>query len=94
MSVRSLLRLNKGNRIHLGSLKATFVKVSQNFIQISLKVLPNLTDFSSQQYGMYAFSCSVLFLVAADGNHLAKIKWLNAKIIVLQSWYNSIERFF
>ena len=46
-----------------------------------------------------SFSCSVLFLLTADGNHLAvpnckKIKWLNAKIIVTQSRYNSIERFF
>ena len=48
-----------------------------------------------------SFSCSVLLLVKADGNHLAvqnyqkkKSKWLNAKIIVIQSWYNSIERFF
>ena len=55
-----------------------------------------------------SFSCSVLLLVKADGNHLAvpnckkkkkkkkkkKSKWLNAKIIVAQSWYNSTERFF
>ena len=33
--------------MHLGSLKAIFVEVSQ-FYQISLKILPNLTDFSSQ----------------------------------------------
>ena len=38
------------------------------------------------------------FLVKADGNHLVmpnckKSKWLNAKIIVTKSWYNSIERF-
>ena len=25
---------------------------------------------------------------------LQKIKWLNAKFIVIQSWYNSIETFF
>ena len=37
MSVRSLLKLNKGNKIHLGSLKAIFVKVSQNFIKSHLK---------------------------------------------------------
>ena len=48
-----------------------------------------------------SFSCSVLLLVKADGNHLAvpnckkkKSKWLNAKIIVAQSWYNSTERVF
>ena len=46
-----------------------------------------------------SFSFSVLFSVTADGDHLAvpsckKIEWLNAKIIVTQSWYNSIERFF
>ena len=45
------------------------------------------------------FSCSVLLLVKEDGDHLAvpnckKSKWLNAKIIVTQSWYNPIERFF
>ena len=38
MSVRNLLKLNKGNKIHLGSLKAIFVKVSQNFIKSHLKV--------------------------------------------------------
>ena len=37
MSARSLLKLNKGNEIHLGSLKAIFVKVSQNFIKSHLK---------------------------------------------------------
>ena len=47
-----------------------------------------------------SFSCSVLLLVKADGDHLEcqiakkKSKWLNAKITVTQSWYNSIERFF
>ena len=45
------------------------------------------------------FSCSVLFLVTADGDHLElpyckRSKWLNAKIIVIESCYNSIERFF
>ena len=45
------------------------------------------------------FSCSVLFVVMADGDHLAmpnckKSKCLNAKIIVTESWYNSIQRFF
>ena len=48
MSVRSLVKLNLGNKIHLGSLKTIFVKVSQNFIKPHLKFLPNLTDFSSQ----------------------------------------------
>ena len=43
-----------------------------------------------------SFSCSVLLLVKADGDHLAvpnckiKIK----KIILIQSWYNSVERYF
>ena len=45
------------------------------------------------------FSCSVLFLVTADGDHLElpnckRSKWLNAKITVIESCYNSIERFF
>ena len=44
-------------------------------------------------------SCSVLFLVKADGDHFEvpnckKSKWLNAKIIVTKSGYNSIERYF
>ena len=40
----------------LGSLKAIFVKVSE-FYQISLKILPNLTDFSSQlMVCMYQYS--------------------------------------
>ena len=37
VSVRSLLKLNLGNKIHLGSLKAVFVKVSQNFTKSHLK---------------------------------------------------------
>ena len=47
-----------------------------------------------------SFSCSVLLLVKADGDHLAvpnckkTSKWLNEKIIVTQSWYNCTERFF
>ena len=45
------------------------------------------------------FSSFVLFLIMTDGNYPAmpnckKSKWLNAKIIATQSWYNSIERFF
>ena len=47
-----------------------------------------------------SFSRSLLLLVKADDDHLAvpnykkKIKMLHAKIIVTQSWYNSIQRFF
>ena len=37
VSVKSLLKINKGNKIHLGSLKAIFVTVSQNFIKSHLK---------------------------------------------------------
>ena len=48
MSVRGLLKLNKGNKIYLGSLKAVFCKSLTEFYQISLKILPYLTDFSSQ----------------------------------------------
>ena len=48
---------------------------------------------------MLSFSCSVLILVKADGDHLAvpnckKSIWLNAKIIVIQRWYNSTKDFF
>ena len=49
---------------------------------------------------MMSFSCSVLLLVKADGDHLAvpsckkKSIWLNTKIVVIQRWYNSTERFF
>ena len=46
-----------------------------------------------------SFSCFELFLVTADGDHLAvpnckKSKCPNVKIIVTKSWYNAIERFF
>ena len=41
MSVRSLLQLNEGNKIHLGSFKAIFVQVSQNFIKSHLKFCLN-----------------------------------------------------
>ena len=44
-----------------------------------------------------SFSCSVLFVVTADGDHFAilnckKSKWLNAQIIATESWYNSFHR--
>ena len=59
----------------------------------------NLVKIHSVVVEIVSFSCSVLLLVKADGDHLAvpnckkKSKCLNAKIIVTQSWYNSIERF-
>ena len=49
---------------------------------------------------MLSFSCSVLLLVKADGDHFAvpnckkTLIVLNTKITVIQSWYNSTERFF
>ena len=63
-------------------------------------ILPNLVKIHLVVIEMLLFSCSVLLLVKADGDHLAvpnckkKSKCLNAKITVIQSWYNSIERFF
>ena len=72
----------------MGLISLTWV-FCHNLVKIHLVVIEILS-----------FSCSVLLLVKADGNHLAvpnckqKSKWLNAKIIVTQSWYNSIERFF
>ena len=67
MSVRSLLKLNKGNKIHLGSSKAIFVKVSQNFIKS--EILPNLTDFSSQLMACMYFSFSSLPYVVTPHLH-------------------------
>ena len=59
----------------------------------------NLIKIHFMVIEILSFSCFVLFLVMPDGDHLAvpnckKSKWLNAKIIVTQRWYNSIERFF
>ena len=59
----------------------------------------NLVKIHYEVIEILSFSNSVILLVKADGNHLAvpnskKSKWLNAKIIVIQSWYNSIERLF
>ena len=59
----------------------------------------NLVKIRLVVIGILSFSCSVLLLVKADGDNLAvpnckKSKWLNAKIIITQNWYNSIERFF
>ena len=48
MSVRSLLKLNKGKQNTFWELKSYFCKSLTEFYQISLKILPNLTDFSSQ----------------------------------------------
>ena len=63
----------------------------------------NLVKIHLEVNEILSFSCSVLLLVKADGDHLAvpnckkkkkNQKWLNAKIIVIQSRYNSIDRFF
>ena len=75
-------------KAQMGLISLTWV-FCQNLVKIHLVIIEILS-----------FSCSVLLLVKADGDHLAvpnckkKSKWLNAKIIVTQSWYNSIERFF
>ena len=37
VSIRSLIKLNEGFKIPLGSLKAIFVEISQNFIKSHLK---------------------------------------------------------
>ena len=72
----------------MGLISLTWV-FCHNLIKIHLVVIEILL-----------FSCSVLLLVKADGDHPAvpnckkKSKWLNAKIIIIQSWYNSTERFF
>ena len=71
----------------MGLISITWV-FCHNWVKIHLVVIEVLS-----------FSCSVLFLVMADGDHPAmpyckKSKWLNAKIIVTESGYNSIERFF
>ena len=73
VSVRSLLKLNKGNKIHLGGLKAIFVKVSQNCIKSHLKFclisqisahslwhVWEMIDFSGE-VRMLSFSCKFLF---------------------------------
>ena len=58
-----LPKLNKGNKIHLGSLKAIFVKVSQNFIKSHLKfcLISQISAHSlwhvwASRYGMGASS--------------------------------------
>ena len=72
----------------MGLISLTWV-FCHNLVKINLVVIEILS-----------LSCSVLLLVKADGNHLTvpnhkkKSIWLNAKIIVIQSWYNSTERFF
>ena len=55
VSVRSLLKLNKGNKIHFRELKSCLCKSLTEFYQISLKVLPNLTVFQLTAYGMYVY---------------------------------------
>ena len=70
----------------MGLISLTWV-FCHNLVKIHLVVIEILS-----------FSCSMLLLVKADGDYLAvpncKKKWLNAMIIVTQSCYNSIERFF
>ena len=51
----------------------------------------NLVKIHSVVIEILSFSCSVLLSVKEDGDHLAvpnckKLKWLYAKVIVIQSW--------
>ena len=77
----------------MGLISLTWV-FCHNLVKIHLEVIKTLS-----------FSCSVILLVKTNGKNLAvpnckkkkkkkKSKWLNAKIIVIQSWYNSNDRFF
>ena len=47
--ITSFIHLNKGFCLFSGSFKVIFVKISQEFYQISLKNFPYLTDFIPQQ---------------------------------------------
>ena len=66
MSIRSLLKLNKVLKIPLGSLKAIFVEVSQNFIKSHLKFAQS-HRYQLTAYGMYAYASS-----ATDGRKLLR----------------------
>ena len=60
-------------------------------ISLTLVFRHNFVKIHSVVIEILSCSCFVLFLVTADGYHLAlpnceKSKWLNAKIIVTQSW--------
>ena len=74
----------------MGLISLTWV-FRNNWVKIYLEVIEILS-----------FLCSVLLLVKQMATilqcHIAKkkkkSKWLNAKIIVKQSWYNSIDSFF
>ena len=70
-------------------------------ILLTWVIFHNLVKIHLVVIEIFSFSCSMLLLVKADGDYLVvpnckkkKSKWLNAKIIVTQSWYNSIGRFF
>ena len=70
-----------------------------SLISLTLVICHNLVKIHLVVIEILSFSCSVLYLLKTDGNHLVvpnckKSKWLNAKIIVTKSWYNSNERFF
>ena len=54
----------------------------------------NLVKIHFVVFEILSFSCSVLLLVSCSAKLQKNQKWLNAKIIVTQSWYNSTERFF
>ena len=68
MSIRRLLKLDKGFKTSPRSLKVFFCKSLTEFYQIWLKILPNLTDFSSQlmacmlkSIGLFTLWLSILF---------------------------------
>ena len=71
----------------MGLMSLTWV-VCHNVVKIHLVVIEILS-----------FSCFVLFLLTGRWRpscsaKCKKSKWLNAKIIVIRSWYNSIEKFY
>ena len=61
-------------------------------ISLTWALCHNLVKIHLVVIEILSFACSVVLLVKADGNHLAvpnckkKSEWLNAKIIVTQSW--------
>ena len=76
MSIRSLLKLNKGFKIPLGSLKAIYVEVSQNF-----KIFALSHRFQFTANGMY----ENIFLLRRDCPSKTCDKMINNCIYTKQS---------
>ena len=95
MLIRSLLKLNKGFKIPLGSLKANFVQASQNFIKFSVSARARFLHFDPVKSSVDATEVSQC--VFPDATKLPPLKCLknpvNTQLSVKRAWDISLLKY-